>query len=109
MRTEKSCGPDASTLALSSWEASFLGVTVTRKPIAGEITKEAVKTIRVRGCRVISGATAVNTRVHSATTTWHTRLRVHWAPGIPHALSLGGRFFQHLGRLAPRDRGIVLG
>jgi hypothetical protein len=31
-RTVKSCGPDASTPASSSWEASFLGVTVTRKP-----------------------------------------------------------------------------
>jgi hypothetical protein len=32
MRTAKSCGPDASTLASSSWEASFSGVTVTKKP-----------------------------------------------------------------------------
>ena len=45
LRTEKSCGPDASTLASSSWEASFLGATVAKKPIAGESTKEAVKTI----------------------------------------------------------------
>jgi hypothetical protein len=28
----KSCGPDASTPASSSWEASFSGMTVTRKP-----------------------------------------------------------------------------
>jgi hypothetical protein len=28
---------------------------------------------------------------------------VHWAPGIPHALSLSGRFFQQLGRIAPRE------
>src|SRR6266404_4508520 len=32
MRTAKSCGSDASTLASSSREASFLGATVTRKP-----------------------------------------------------------------------------
>ena len=32
LRTAKSCGPDASTLASSSREASFLGATVTRKP-----------------------------------------------------------------------------
>jgi hypothetical protein len=65
-----------------------------------ESAKETVKTIRVRECRVISGATAVNTRAHS-TTTSRTRLRVHWAPGIPHAL-WGGRFIQRLGRVAPR-------
>jgi hypothetical protein len=32
LRTGKSCGPDASTLASSSWEVSFLGATVTKKP-----------------------------------------------------------------------------
>jgi hypothetical protein len=32
LRTAKSCGPDASTLASSSWEVSFLGATVTKKP-----------------------------------------------------------------------------
>jgi hypothetical protein len=31
-RTAKSCGPDAPTLASSSWEASFSGATVARKP-----------------------------------------------------------------------------
>jgi hypothetical protein len=31
-RTAKSCGPDAPTLASSSWEASFLGMMVARKP-----------------------------------------------------------------------------
>jgi len=44
MRTEKSCGPDASTLAFKS-AARALPATVTKKPIAGESTKEAVKTI----------------------------------------------------------------
>ena len=35
----------------------------------------------------------------------HTRLRVHRAPGIPHALCFqGGRFIANLGRIAPRDR-----
>ena len=32
MRTAKSCGPDAPTLASSPWEASFLGMTAARKP-----------------------------------------------------------------------------
>src|ERR1700730_1476862 len=38
----------------------------------------------------------------------HARLRAHWAPGIPHALAVPGRtFLQKLGRIAPRDRGVV--
>ena len=32
LRTVKSCGPDAPTLASSSWEASFLGAMVANKP-----------------------------------------------------------------------------
>src|SRR5450756_1579438 len=36
------------------------------------------------------GATAVNTRVHSYHPTSHTGLRVHRAPGIPHALDISG-------------------
>ncbi len=34
----------------------------------------------------VSGASAVNTRAHTQLTYARTRLRVHWAPGIPHAL-----------------------
>jgi hypothetical protein len=37
-------------------------------------------------CRMFSGASAVNTRAHTQTTLARTRLRVHWAPGIPRAL-----------------------
>src|ERR1700687_215590 len=40
----------------------------------------------------------------------HARLRVHWAPGIPCALCFlkGPKdFMQKLGRIAPRDRGVV--
>jgi hypothetical protein len=46
-RTAKSCGPDASTLA-SNWRRCFgiALVTVTKSPIAGESTKQAVKTNR---------------------------------------------------------------
>src|ERR1700739_2335970 len=40
----------------------------------------------------------------------HTRLRVHRAPGIPHALCFqGGDFLANLGRVAPRDRGRLCG
>src|SRR6266566_6298364 len=38
----------------------------------------------------------------------HARLWVHWAPGIPCALYFAGRMvFAKLGRIAPRERGIV--
>ena len=47
------------------------------------------------------GATAVNTRAHFHTTHARTRLRVHRAPGIPHAL-FGRRILAKLGRIAPR-------
>jgi hypothetical protein len=39
MRTAKPCGPDAPMLASSSWEASFSGATVAKKPVAGESTE----------------------------------------------------------------------
>jgi len=48
---------------------------ISRKPLRGE-------------CRMFSGASAVNTGVHTHYQSAHTRLRVHWAPGIPRALSL---------------------
>jgi hypothetical protein len=44
----------------------------------------------------VSGELAVNTRVHSTPLLSHARLRVHWAPGIPHAL-LGGTIMQASG------------
>jgi hypothetical protein len=45
-----------------------------------------------------SGELAVNTRVHTYYQYAHTRLRVHWAPGIPHALDCSGRkIHQQLG------------
>jgi hypothetical protein len=40
--------------------------------------------------------------------TLHTRPRVHWAPGIPHAL-FGRKINAQLGRIAPRDREAVFG
>ena len=44
LRTAKSCGPDASTLAFKS-RGSIREVTVTKSPITGESAKETVKTI----------------------------------------------------------------
>jgi len=43
-------------LASSSREASFSGMTVAKKPVAGESTKETVKTI-ARGMPGDSGVT----------------------------------------------------
>jgi hypothetical protein len=38
----------------------------------------------------------------------HARLRVRWAPGIPHALINSGRMIRaQLGRIAPRECGAV--
>src|ERR1019366_5434002 len=62
LRTAKSCGPDAPTLASSSREASFLQVFWGRRwqqsPVTGESTKETVNTIACgnAGC---PGATVV--------------------------------------------------
>jgi len=44
-RTEKSRGPDAPTLASSSPGSNFRGRRWQESPVAGEIAKEAVKTI----------------------------------------------------------------
>jgi hypothetical protein len=39
---------------------------------------------------------------------FHARLRVHWASGIPHALTFrGGNDMHDLGALAPRECGVV--
>ena len=54
---------------------------------------------------MISGATAVNTRVLFFNTPAHTRLRVHWAPGIPARplIEEGGKLRTKLGRNPPRE------
>jgi len=52
LRTAKSCGPDASTPASSFTEEIFREATVTRKPDHRGEREAAVKTIRVRECRV---------------------------------------------------------
>jgi len=53
--------------------------------VPGESALYAVKTI-AWGMPDVSGASAVNTGVHIHYHYAHTRLRVHWAPGIPRAL-----------------------
>src|ERR1700679_2434221 len=81
LRTAKSCGPDAPTLA-----SSVADVSARRwwqeSPVTKESTEETVKTI-ARGMPGVSGVTVVtNARVFYH----HARLRAHQAPGIPCAL-----------------------
>jgi hypothetical protein len=52
LRTAKSCGPDAPTLA-SSWRMMIRRRRRQESPVSEESAKETVKTIRVRECRVI--------------------------------------------------------
>jgi hypothetical protein len=82
-RTAKSCGPDAPTLASSSWEASFSGMTVAKQPVTGESTKETVKPLRREGRSV--SAEPVCSCAHFLCIL-HTRPRVQRAPGFPCAL-----------------------
>ena len=94
LRTAKSCGPDAPALA-SSWR-KHVGPTGPRcalsasdgdnKPITGESTKETVKTIACGSAGLIRWTCGDYTRVLF---TLRTRLRVHWASGVPHALQGG--------------------
>ena len=76
---------------------------VNKAVVPGKSAEEAVKPLRGE-CRMFSGASAVNTGVHTQLTSAHTGLRVHWAPGIPRALCLqkGESIWQNLGRIAPR-------
>jgi hypothetical protein len=81
--TAKSCGPDAPTLESSRWR-QLRRRRWQKSPVTGESTKETVKTI-ARGMPGDSGVTVVTTLVCSLHHL-HARLRVHRAPGIPHAL-----------------------
>src|SRR6202021_2891854 len=57
LRTAKSCGPDAPTLA-SSWWKRFLRRGWQQSPVTRESTKETVKTM-ARGMPDVSGVTVV--------------------------------------------------
>src|SRR5207248_97502 len=92
MRTAKSCGSDAPTLA------SSFAVNARRRwqtsPVTGKSTKETVKTI-AGGMPGVSGVTVVTMLV--CFFILHARLRAHRAPGIPCALSLGETFMHNSG------------
>jgi hypothetical protein len=92
LRTAKSCGPDAPTLA-SSWRRRLRRRRWQESPVTGESTKETVKTI-ARGMPGDSGVTVVtNSRVFLL----HARLRALRAPGIPCALIWGRKVMQDSG------------
>ncbi len=110
LRTAKSCGPDAPTLASSSRMASRPYRAQARyirwrrwqtSPVTGESAKETVKTIacgnagRFPVCSLLL--------VCLLPLQVHTRPRVQRAPGIPHAL-FGRELLQRLGRIASRGR-----
>jgi hypothetical protein len=81
-RTAKSCGPDASTLASSSLEASASqGRWWQESPITRESTKETVKPLRREG-RTAS-AEPVCSCAHFLCASLHTRPRVQRTPGLP--------------------------
>jgi hypothetical protein len=60
--------------------------------ITGESTKETVKPLRA-GMPGVSGKLVVTTTGEHLYPFLPTRLRVHWAPGIPHALFWKGGTF----------------
>src|SRR5689334_4211403 len=98
-RTAKSCRSGAPMPASSLREGAQ--ATVSNKHGHREEHEVSRKTI-ARGMPGNSGVTVVT---NSCVCFFHTRLRVHWASGIPCALCYLGRewFLQNLGRIAPRD------
>jgi hypothetical protein len=81
-RTAKSCGPDASTPASSLRATASDGDKKARSP--GRARNKPLKPLRA-GMPGNPGATVVTNSCASIIS--HARLRVHWAPGIPHALA----------------------
>src|ERR1700736_6587739 len=116
LRTAKSCGPDAPTLA-SSFAEGKSALPGADKSEIREMT--VAKEPGHRGERDISRKTIACgnagrfrcTRCCSCAFYQykvHTRPQVHWAPGIPQALR-GGKIHSQLGRIAPREREIMSG
>jgi hypothetical protein len=99
-RTAKSCGSDASTLASSRREVSADdGDNKARSP--GRSRGRPLKPLRA-GMPGESGEPVVTTLV--CFLFLHMRLRVHRAPGIPHALTQSGRKIHALlGHIVSRE------
>ncbi len=102
LRTEKSCGPDASTLASSSRKQVFAGDGDKKARSPGRVRRKPLKPL-LRGCRVIFGATAVNTRVHLALPLRTRGCGCTGHPAFPTPSLGGGRFTQSFGRNPRRE------
>jgi hypothetical protein len=95
-RTAKPCGPGTPTL-VSSWREQSCQRRWLKSPAHRGDHGISRKTI-AQGMPGQSGEPVATTLVCLLTTS-HTRLRVHWASGIPCALSFvwGGKFQQNPG------------
>ena len=93
-RTEKSRGPDAPTLASSSWEAVLRGDGGKKARSPGRARRKPLKPLRGE-CRAFSGVTVVtNARVY------YTTRAAAGASGARHSLRplFGGTRFMHTTR-----------
>jgi hypothetical protein len=105
-RTAKSCGSDASTLASSSREAGFSGVTVTKKPDRREEHEVSRKPLRGE-CRVFPGVTWL-TRVPTTNPSAHAAIGRIGRPAFPAPSDEeGGTSRPNLARNMRRERGGV--
>jgi hypothetical protein len=104
MRTVKSCGPDAPTLA-SSLRKVFRKRRWQESPVTGESTKEPVKTT-ARGMPVDCGVPVVTTLVCFLPFAREaTGATAH--PAFPAPSVIEGDLREQLGLSTPRDRGGV--
>src|SRR6202021_718110 len=102
LRTAKSCGPDAPTLA-SSLRRSFVSDGGKKARSPGRARRKPLKPLRREGR--VSRRTCGD--YSCAFYPLHTRLRVRRAPGFPCALVFEGTGHAQLGRIVSRDRGVV--
>src|SRR3979409_993990 len=109
LRTAKSCGPDAPTLASSS--RSCVGPTGLRQNLSvddggkqarspGRARRKPLKPLRA-GTSGDSGVLVYSCAFYQYKV--HARLRVQRPSGVPHAL-FGRKIYQRLGRIARRGR-----
>ena len=108
MRTAKSCGPDTPTLVSSLRKATFAGDGGKQARSPGRARRKPLKPLRGE-CRVIFRCDRGD-YAGEGIFFCPTRLRAHWAPGIPCALSSEGKEFSGKPRTqrAARSRSHVL-
>jgi hypothetical protein len=100
MRTAKSCGLGAPTLALSFAGSDSREATVANKPGSPERARSKPLKPSRRECRTVSVDLWLLTRVFFIL---HTRLRVHRTPGIPCALCFRGAHTAHNSGTSSRE------